>query len=163
VQSREVARLLSTQVNLKSGGCLLSLALLGGITLSGSVAPVETIHATAAQLPEQSWLTIAGPWLCRVWTGTTNTVTLDSESSSVAVSEAVGTSPNTMAWVGKPSQTKATKVGGDSEALVSTATTVGTTFGDTTVHCTRKWYVNSLGYIISQTPNWVPDPTGAWP
>jgi surface antigen len=156
--------LLSTQMNLKSGGCLLSLALLGGITLSGSVSPVETSHASPARLPEQSWLTIAGPWLCRVWTGSTNTVTLNSESSSVTVTDAVDTSPIPMAWVGsKPPQTKATKAAGDSEALVSTATTVGATFGDTTVHCTRKWYVNSLGYIISETPNWVPDPTGAWP
>ena len=160
--------MLSTQMNLKSGGCLLSLALLGGITLSGAVSPVETIHASAAQLPEQSWLTFAGPWLCRVWTGTANTITLNSEGSDmgsgVTVTAAAGTSPIPLARVGSKSpQTKTASVAGDSEALVSTATTVGAMFGDTTVHCTRKWYVNSLGYIISETPDWVSDPTGAWP
>jgi surface antigen len=158
--------LLSTQMNLKSGGCLLSLALLGSITLSGAVSPVETIHASPARSPEQSWLTFAGPWLCQIWTGTANAVTLNSESSKMGsgVTATAGTSPIPLAWVvSKPPQTKTALAAGDSEALVSTAATVGATFGDTTVHCTRKWYVNSLGYIISETPNWVSDPTGAWP
>jgi surface antigen len=161
--------LLSTQINLKSGGCILSLALLGGITLTGAVTPVETVHASAVALPEQSsWLAFAGPWLCRVWTGgeTGDTsMSADIGSGLTATTESTTSpSPISLTWAeNKPSQVKTNDAAGNSEVVVSTATMVGATFGDTTIHCTRKWYVNSLGYIISEVPNWVADPTGAWP
>jgi surface antigen len=165
----EVIRLLPTQINLKSGGCILSLALLGGITLTGAVTPVETVHASAVVLPEQStWLAFAGPWLCRVWTGgEIGDATMSSNAGSgvTATSEStISPSPVSLVWAeNKPSQVKINNAAGESEVLVSTTTMVDATFGDTTIHCTRKWHVNSLGYIISEVPNWVPDPTGAWP
>ena len=161
--------MLSTQINLKSGGCILSLALLGGITLTGAVTPVETVHASAVTLPEQSsWLEFAGPWLCRVWAGgeTGNASMSPNVGSGMTATAESSTSPSpiSLAWAqNKPSQVKINNAAGESEAVVSTATMVGATFGDTTIHCTRKWHVNSPGYIISDMPNWVPDPSGAWP
>lgn len=57
--------MLSTQARLLSGGRILSLALLGGITLSPIGAPAESVHA--APTPDVTWLTLSGPWLCRSW------------------------------------------------------------------------------------------------
>jgi surface antigen len=61
--------LLATQITRKSGGRILSLALLGGMTLSpmlGDRAP--SVHA--ATRTAQTWLSFEGPWLCRTWTVT---------------------------------------------------------------------------------------------
>jgi surface antigen len=159
----EVTRLLPTQISLKSSGCILSLALFGGITLAGAVTPVETVHASAVALPEQSsWLAFAGPWLCRVWTGNETGNAASSSTMTATLQSITSPSPISLAWAkNEPSQVTTNSAAGD--VTVSTATTVGATFGDTTIHCTRKWYVSSLGYLISKVPNWVPDPTGAWP
>jgi len=65
--------LLATQVRRKSSGRLLSLALLGGITLSTSAGAVEAqaqSHTTQAT-PRFTWLTLSGQWFCRSWSGHT--------------------------------------------------------------------------------------------
>jgi surface antigen len=155
--------LLSTQLNLKSGGCILSLALLGGITLGGGAIPTETVHASATPLAEQSWLTFAGPWLCRVWTGANITSNSEIGEDASIMAEAMP-SPVSLGWSGnKPSQIKTGNAPLASQPMVSTVTSLGATYGDTTIHCTRKWHVDSLGYLISGEPNWVPDAAGAWP
>jgi surface antigen len=160
----EVARLLSTQLNLKSGGCILSLALLGGITLSGGAVPVETIQASATPLSEQSWLTFAGPWLCRAWTdGATKTLNSDIGSGVSFTAEAMPSPVSLGGHGNEPSQIKAINPDGALATAVSTVTSFGTTYGDTTIHCTRKWHVDSLGYLISDAPNWVSNATGTWP
>jgi surface antigen len=159
----EVACLLSTQLNLKSGGCILSLALLGGITLGGGAVPTETVHASATPLAEQSWLTFAGPWLCRVWTGANTTLNAEIGGEASIMAEAMP-SPVSLGWNGnKPSQIKTDNAAGASQPMVSTVTSFGATYADTAIHCTRKWHVDSVGYLISDEPNWVPDAAGTWP
>lgn len=125
--------MLSTQARLLSGGRILSLALLGGITLSpiGASAPAESAHA--APQPETTWLTLNGPWLCRNWA---------EDSSGIAASRAPA---------------------GAIEASYTSADNTGYSTGDATVHCTRLWHVDSQGRLISGSPAWVPNPTGAWP
>ena len=41
--------------------------------------------------------------------------------------------------------------------------TVAFATGGTTTHCTRRWYVDNQGYLISGSPSWVPNPGGTWP
>ncbi|MFI5273884.1 MAG: CHAP domain-containing protein [Ktedonobacterales bacterium] len=127
----EVDLLLSTQARLLSGGRLLSLALLGGITLTPMGVPAESVHAAAQ--PAQTWLTLAGPWLCRDWAQ-------DSNGSTAR-----------LAFDGAIEQTR------------HTADTLGYVSGDATVHCTRLWHVDASGKLISDAPSWVPNPSGAWP
>jgi surface antigen len=60
--------LLATEVRKKSGGRLLSLALLGGITLSTSAGAVNADTHTQPE-PRFTWLTLSGQWFCRSWSG----------------------------------------------------------------------------------------------
>jgi surface antigen len=155
--------LLSTQLNLKSGGCILSLALLGGITLGAGVAHTETVHASPTPPTEQSWLTFSGPWLCRVWTGAIPTLNSEIGGDASFTTEAMA-SPVSLSWNGNgPSQIQTNNALGASQPMVSTVTSLGAAFRDTTIHCTRKWHANSLGYLISDQPSWVPDAAGTWP
>ena len=131
--------MLSTQARLLSGGRLLSLALLGGITLSPIGAPSESVHA--APQPPATWLTLSGPWLCRDWA---------EDSSGNAASRAT-----------------ATATASDTETVIEiwrpSAKTNGYSTGDTSVHCTRLWHIDANARLISDSPGWVPNPTGAWP
>ncbi|MGO8949016.1 MAG: CHAP domain-containing protein [Ktedonobacterales bacterium] len=125
---------------------------------------METVHASAAPVSEQSWLTFSGPWLCRVWTGEANTTIGSDIGPGGSFSTQISPSPVTLAWNGnEPSQLKTNGAAGTEETAVSTATSFGATYGPTTIHCTRNWHVDSAGYIISEAPAWVPDATGAWP
>lgn len=125
--------MLSTQARLLSGGRLLSLALLGGITLSPIGAPAESAHA--APKPPTTWLTLSGPQLCRSWAD-------DSNGTAAAAART-------------PDGVIAT--------LRTSANDTGYSTGDATVHCTRLWHVDAQGRLISDSPAWVPNPTGAWP
>ena len=159
--------MLSAQLSLKSSGCILSLALLGGITLSGGVSVVHTVAAGAApasEQPEQSWITFSGPWLCRVWTGAADTIEASDMGPGSTLAAQDSSSPVSLVWHGNtPSQLKTNSAAETAEVSVSTATSFGATYAGTTIHCTRQWHVDSLGYIISEAPEWVPDSTGAWP
>lgn len=55
-----------TQANWKSGGRLLSLALLGGMTFSPAGA-VPSHPSSAYAPPAHTWLSLSGAWLCRTW------------------------------------------------------------------------------------------------
>lgn len=65
--------MLATQVRRKSSGRLLSLALLGGITLSAGAGAVEAQSNTAQAAPRFTWLTLSGQWFCRSWSGNKGT------------------------------------------------------------------------------------------
>jgi surface antigen len=132
----EVAILLATQFRWKSGGRILSLALLGGMTLS----PLTSDPARAAQATQaptaQTWLSIQGTWLCRTWTGSQAATT-------------TGLSAHT-------TQGQTWQTGTGWFGLSDPATR-------TTVHCTQRWQINEDGLLTSEMSAWVPDPTGEVP
>ncbi len=164
--------MLSTQLSLKSSGCILSLALLGSITLGGTTSAVNAAQAEAAvnaaqteSAPklQQSSITLSGPWLCRVWTGDPSALSSTIEKANSLAAEAAS-SPVPLASHGnQPSQLQTGSATSDSEVAVSIATSFGASYADTTIHCTRKWHVSAAGYLISDAPNWVPDANGEWP
>ena len=123
-----------TQARLLSGGRLLSLAFLGGITLTPVGTGLAGAHAPAAR-PAQTWLSLQGPWLCRTWLPDAPTV--------VALDRADQTTGPTQVIV-RPHR-------------------MGLTAPGVTVHCTDLWHVDSRARLVSDAPDWVPDPDGAWP
>ncbi|GEM_PF-682730 len=164
--------MLSTQINWKSGGRIVSLALLGGMTLSGGVSSATTAPVSAAPRAPETQLVITGPWLCRTWSGGAGSAApglaaasgaVDAGSAGYMAIDAPQTTPVTISWDG--SQAGSVQVETMSAAAVSTAaapTLVGGTFGDTTIHCTRNWHVDAHGNLISGAPGWVPIPADAW-
>ncbi len=127
--------MLATQIRWKSGGRILSLALLGGITLSPVAG--EPTHATqvAPASTAQTWLSINGPWLCRTWSGT----------------QTVMTGLSTTATQGRTWQTGTGWFGLSDPSI------------GMTMHCTLKWRASDDGRVTSEMPGWVPDPTGEMP
>ena len=130
----------ATQVCWKSGGRLASLALLGGMSLTPANAAMQ-VAASNPPLPSHTWLTLSDGWLCRTWSVF--------DESTAALAQATGT---TLPLVITPA----------SETAVS-AESAATAGSASTVHCTRKWYVDGAGHLISGMPSWVPNTAGAWP
>lgn len=120
--------MLATQVRKKSGGRLLSLALLGGITLSTSAGAVDAQTHTQST-PHFTWLTLSGQWFCRSWSGHTG--------EGISSEDAWGVD----------------MMAGRADAEDSATTT----------HCTTHWHIDANGLLISDDPNWTPNPNGAWP
>lgn len=91
----------TTQASWKPGGRLLSLALLGGMTLS-PVGSGVGIPSSAHASPAHTWLSLSGPWLCRTWsTLTPNDAVLVAErngvtTATVSLETAAFTSGGTM-------------------------------------------------------------------
>lgn len=125
--------MLSTQARVLSGGRILSLALLGGITLS-PISATGNAHAARSAAPAQSWLTLVGPWLCRTWA---DSPTGDAQN---ALANAL-----------------------DQSLAPSMPDSVGGSSGDATAHCTRRWHVDAQGRLLSDDPAWVSTPDGLWP
>ena len=113
--------MLATQNRWKSGGRILSLALLGGITFSPVTS--DQSHATVAMTAPamQTWLSLEGPWLCRTW------------SSSQAVVTGL---PN----AGTQGQSWQTGVGW----FGITDPSIGMT-----MHCTLQWQVDDAGHVTT--------------
>lgn len=126
--------MIATQVSWKSSGRLLSLALLGGMTLGPAVG-LSTSVAHAQAVP-QSWLTLRGPWLCRTWT------------SSPPAAEAPSTTLESV-----DTNAAYRYVSGNDMPAIS---------GPVTVHCTRQWHVDATGHLISEMPEWVPTSSDGW-
>jgi surface antigen len=118
-----------------SCGRILSLALLGGITLSPVTGDSAHATQTAPTSTTQSWLSINGPWLCRTWSGTQAVVTGLSATATQGQTWQTGTG-----WFGLSDPS------------------IGMT-----IHCTLRWQVSSDGQVTSEMPGWVPDPTGELP
>lgn len=123
-----------------SGGRLLSLALLGGMSLTPANAAMQ-VAENNPPAPAHSWLTLSGGWLCRTWSVF--------DESTVALAQATGTA----SYLASMPAT-------ETALSAETATSGGST---STVHCTRKWYVDSAGHLISGMPGWVPNAAGEWP
>ena len=116
---------------------LLSGGRILSLALLGGIAlsPIgaPAESAHAAPKPDATWLTLNGPWLCRDWAA---------DSSGFAASRAPA---------------------GAIEASYTSADNTGYATGEATVHCTRLWHVDAQGRLVSGSPAWVPNPTGAWP
>lgn len=130
----------ATQVRWKSGGRLASLALLGGMSLTPANAAMQ-VAASNPPRPSHSWLTLSSGWLCRTWSVF--------DESTVVRAQATG-AVTSLAFT--PASEPA--------VFVESASGVDNT---STVHCTRKWYVDAAGHLISGMPAWVPNPAGDWP
>jgi CHAP domain-containing protein len=126
--------LIATQVSWKSRGRLLSLALLGGMTLGPAVGLSNNV--AHAQAVPQSWLTLRGPWLCRTW------------ASAAAASAA------TVAPLDAIDANAAFRYVSDSD--------IPAVSGPVTVHCTQQWHVDGAGHLISDMPEWVPTSSDGW-
>ncbi len=127
--------MLATQIRWKSGGRILSLALLGGITLSPVTGDSARATHLAPSSTTQTWLSVNGPWLCRTWSGT----------------HAVVTGLPTTATQGETWQTGTGWFGLSDPSI------------HMTMHCTLRWETSSDGRVTSEMPDWVPDPTGELP
>jgi len=127
-----------TQVRWKSGGRILSLALLSGMTLAPTGGHAQSV-ATVQTPVSRSWLSLDSLGLCRHW------VTFTPSGTSVAA----------------PSDSMTAALMRE-QTSVSTNQISGVTMSQTT-HCTTKWHVDQSGRLISDAPEWVSDPTGAWP
>jgi len=121
-----------TQASRKTGERLLSLALLGGITLSPIGSGLNALPSAHAA-PAHSWLSLNTPWLCRSWSAFA-----PGDTTLIAVRNHIATEP----------------------AVQEAVAFAG---GGITTHCTRSWHVDGAGYLISDSPAWVPNPGGAWP
>ena len=119
--------MLSTPMNWKSGGRVLSLALLGGLTLSPGprLAHAQTYAAPATT---NTWLALRGPWLCRMWT--------TADPTGLYLASVSG------------SQTRAT---GELRRIAT-----GSLVGNATAHCTRAWSLDADGQPLSASQDWVP-------
>jgi surface antigen len=124
-----------TQARLMSGGRLVALALLGGITLNPVGAGTASAQAPTPQPSQQTWLSLQGPWLCRTWLPDTPTV--------LALGRADQTSGPTQV-IARPHR-------------------LGLSVPGVMVHCTDLWHVDSRARLVSDAPDWVADPDGAWP
>ena len=129
-----------TQVRWLAGGRLMSLALLGGMSLTPANAAMQVAQSNPP-LPSHSWLTLEGGWLCRTWSVF--------DESTVELAQATGT---TVFLTTRPS--------GQTALSAQTAVSGGSA---STVHCTRTWYADGAGHLISGMPNWVPNAAGEWP
>jgi len=91
------------------------------------------VSSSALAAPAHSWLSLSNPWLCRSWSAS---------------------DPNATTLIAVQNEIAAETTNQETVALAS---------GGTTTHCTRSWHVDGEGYLISDTPAWVPNPGGNWP
>lgn len=99
-------------------------------------SPVGTsLHnpSSVAVTPAHSWLSLEGPWLCRTWS-----TAEPNNATQIAVQAGIA-------------------------AEIATQETAALATGGATTNCTRRWHVDAEGYLISDTPTWVPNPGGDWP
>lgn len=117
----------STPMTWKSGGRLVSLALLGGLTLSPGPS-VAHAHTQTAPATSATWLTLHGPWLCRIWSS--------ADPSSLYLASVSGTQNHASGQLRKFA----------TQSNVSGAT----------AHCTRQWFLDADGQPVSTAQDWVP-------
>ena len=149
--------MLRSDVFRRSGGRLLSVALLGGLALNAAGAPIDTMDAHGQENASQTWLTLQNGWLCRTWS--------DSLAASIAsVPPLVTNAATTTAPMALKSQSlHATGTGFASAALAFDSVAIGQGQPHGVTHCVTKWHVSANGRLISDAPSWVPNPTGDWP
>lgn len=168
----EVSSLLTTNIGWKSGGRLLSLALLGGFTLNPGASVAPTTHSAPTQMPAHSWTKLQDGWLCRFWSEqdpSTLLYTPPSRSAHVGATD-VKTSADSsrlalqvpMKALLKPSVLPAK----GNASLPWMLTTPGTSNPATDGfdgHCTLAWHVDSQINLVSDDSKWVPNPGDEWP
>ncbi len=164
--------MLTTHVGWKSGGRLLSLALLGGVTLSPGVSVASTTHTVPAQAPAHSWTKLQDGLLCRFWSVQDPSTLLSTPPSLNARS---GATSMTMSASSSRLALQAPMMAVHPQNLTPNSSTAGFPqmlnplgmndlaadgfFG----HCTQAWHVDAQANLISDDSAWVPNPDGAWP
>jgi surface antigen len=143
--------LLRTDAKWRNGGRWLSLALLGGLAINAT--PIE---AATASSPIQSWISLTNGQLCRTWSAPTSAIRELNASIPSRAANTSGAVPNLSA---------ASQRGQDANGLATglTAYTVRGANSVALTRCASQWRISANGALISDAPNWVPNPTGAWP
>lgn len=118
--------MISTPMSWKSGGRLVSLALLGGLTLSPGPSLAHP-QQPATTVAANTWLTLHGPWLCRMWSSADPTGLY-------------------LASVDGPLN----RASGQVRAVATGKASPGAT-----AHCTREWTLDADGQPVSRAQDWV--------
>lgn len=164
--------MLTTHIGWKSGGRLLSLALLGGVTLSPGVSVASTTHMVPAQTPVHSWTKLQDGFLCRFWSAQDPSNLLSTPSSlnarSAATSMMMSASSSRLA-VQAPMTAVHTQSVSPNRSISGSPQTLNTLgMNDLAAdgllgHCTQAWHVDSQTNLVSDDSQWVPNPGGEWP
>ena len=145
--------MLRTDVKWRNGGRWLSLALLGGLAFNAS--PVE---AAGASSPVQSWISLTDGQLCRTWSAPSSAVhELDASVPSMAAPNGLSVNTLDFSTASQRSQNAKGLASDLKMSLITSANSVAVT------HCASQWHISADNLLISDAPNWVPNPTGAWP
>lgn len=168
----EVSSLLTTHVSWKSGGRLLSLALLGGFTLNPSVSVAPARLPAPVQTPAHSWTRLQDGWLCRFWSEQDPSTLLYATPSRNARSVASRVKTNVdssrlalqvpMTAALKQNVSPINSVTGSPQTLTAQGMSDLATDGFDG-HCTQEWHVDSQINLVSDDSAWVPNPGGEWP
>jgi surface antigen len=144
---------------------LLSLALLGGFTLS----PSASVAPTTLSTPAHTWMQLQDGVLCRFWSERDPstllhlTPSLNGQSGTTGSAFSPGSSfhaPMTVALKQSVSPTRTfpgSLLTFDTMGMTSLATS-----GEL-AHCTRDWHVDTQINLVSDDAQWVSNPDGAWP
>lgn len=168
--------MLTAHVTWKSGGRLLSLALLGGFTLNSGVSATPTGLPAPVQAPAHSWTKLQDGWLCRFWSERDPSTLLYTTPSRNARSLASRVKTNAdssrlalqvpmqvpMEAVLKQNVSPIRSTAGSPETLTTQGMT-NTAIDGFDGHCTREWHVDSQINLVSDDSTWVPNPGGEWP
>lgn len=136
--------MLATQIRRISGGRILSLAMLGGLTFGTGVVHANPAMPQAPVAPvaaRYTWVNFDGQWLCRSWSNATPAVKV--------IVPHLATSGATI-WDFDP-------VGGRAFGMT------GDRARQTTTRCTTHWHIDGAIRLLSDDAIWAPNPRGEWP
>ncbi|MGZ3636336.1 MAG: CHAP domain-containing protein [Ktedonobacterales bacterium] len=164
--------MLTTNISWKSGGRLLSLALLGGFTLNPGVSVAPTTHSAPAQAPAHSWTKLQDGWLCRFWSEqdpSTLLYTPPSPNARAGATNVKASADSSRLALQVPMQALLTQsvhatkaIPGSPETLTALNMSNLATDGFDG-HCTHEWHVDSQINLVSDDSEWVSNPGGEWP
>ncbi|HZC05495.1 MAG TPA: CHAP domain-containing protein [Ktedonobacterales bacterium] len=144
----------------RNGGRLLSVALLGGLALNISGAPIDTMDAQGQpHNTSLSWLTLENGLLCRSWSAP---LAASVEAASIPSIPSVVVNPAANAVpLSFSTQSQRTSVTNATRAASAQRQSQETQ--RPTKHCTAQWHIDTSGRLISDASTWAPNPTGEWP
>lgn len=164
--------MLTSYIGWKSGGRLLSLALLGGFTLNPGVSVAPTTLSVPAQTPAHSWTKLQDGWLCRFWSEQDPSTLLYAPPALDAHAGAVGvkTSADSSRLALQVPMKATLKQSARSTRVIPGSPEALTTLGMSNIaadgfdgHCTHAWHVDPQINLVSDDAAWVPNPGGEWP
>lgn len=156
----------ATGVHWTSRTRFVSLAILGGVTLAGATV-TSTAHAQRATPARTTWISFQGSQLCRTWAverpaeqaATSQTAVRMAGGSATAT--AVGTLP--VLTSARPAPTVTATAAAMTAHATATPIAGMDADGATRTRCTTTWHIAADGSLVSDSPDWVPNPDGQWP